>query len=347
MKKIGLISLLTLLVSVVMMGCGGNSKQDPIPPVPVNPYAFVNASTPLEITESDTVYEIRVQLTENGFGSPGQTVLMRPFDRTFGLIESEIVETDDSGWAVFNYLSPENIRDVSGQSITLQAIFEIYEDEDEDEADDEIVPVGSIAQDFVLNFAVVPAGNLYHLTNQSTPIIVAIDMGDENTIASPVETTKEITAYVVDSDNIGVEGKTVTIGIVSQQFGSISPASVETDASGKASFTYTVSDTIVSQLGNSTTVNIHYTENGSTTSLPVTITVVPESGSEDECPGSENPCPAPPTPPTPPVGSLYHLANQSTPIVIDYNGASKIISVYVLDANNIGVGGKNCRSPYA
>ncbi len=277
MKKIGLISLLTLLVSVIMIGCGGNSKLDPLAPIVVSPYTFTNASTPLEITESDTAYQISVQLTENGFGYPGQTVMMRPFDRTFGLIESEIVETDDSGWAVFDYLSPENLRDVSGQSITLQAVY----------VDDE--NISALTQDFVLNFAVVPEGNLYRLTNQSTPVIVEIDMGDENTTASPVETSKEITAYVVDSDNIGVEGKTVTIGIVSQQFGSISPSSVETDASGKASFTYTVSDTIVSQLGNSTTVNIHYTENESTTSLPVTITVSPEPGS-DGCPDSGSPC---------------------------------------------------------
>jgi len=283
MKKIGLISLLTLLVSVIMIGCGSNSKQDPLPPIIVNPYAFVNASTPLEILESDTVYQISVQLTEDGFGSPGQTVMMRPFDRTFGLMESETVETDDSGWAVFNYLSPENIRDVSGQSVTLQAIFEIYDDED----DNETVPVGSISQDFVLNFAVIPEGNLYHLTNQSTPIVVSLDMNDTNNTTGPTPITKEISAYVVDKDNVGVEGKTVTIGILNQQFGSIAPSSVETDAAGKAIFTYTTSDTIDSQIGNSTTVNINYTENGVTTSLPVTIEVTACCG----CPGGPTICP--------------------------------------------------------
>ncbi len=286
MKKIGLISLLALLVSAIMIGCGGNSKQDPLPPIVVNPYAFVNASTPLEILESDTVYQISVQLTEDGFGSPGQTVLMRPFDRTFGLMESETVETDDSGWAVFNYLSPENIHDVSGQSVTLQAVFELYDDENEGGDDNETVLVGSIAQDFVLNFAVVPEGNLYHLTNQSTPIVVSLDTNDTNN-TNPPAITKEISAYVVDKDNIGVEGKTVTIGILDQQFGSISPSSVETDVAGKAIFTYTASDTIDSQVGKSTIVNINYTENGVTTSLPVTIEVTACCG----CPGHPGTCP--------------------------------------------------------
>ncbi len=271
MKKIGLISLLTLLVSVVMIGCGGNSKQDPIY---ASPYAFINASTPMEITESYAIYQISVQLTENGFGYSGQTIKMRPFDRTFGLIEYETVETNDDGWAVFNYLSPENLRDVSGQSATLQVL---YDDEEG----------GVIAQDFVLNFAVVPEGNLYHLTNQSTPIIVVLDMNDTDNTGGTGGITEEISAYVVDSDNIGAEGKTVTIGILNQQFGSISPSSVETDAAGKATFTYTTSDNIDSQIGNSTTVNINYTENGVTTSLPVTIEITACCG----CPGGPSICP--------------------------------------------------------
>jgi len=271
MKKIGLISLLTLFVTTIMVGCGSNTKQDPLY---VSPYSFINASTPLEITESDAVYQISVQLIENGFGFPGQTVKMRPFDRTFGLLEFEIVETNVDGWAVFNYLSPENLHDVSGQSATLQAIY--------DDGNGNI-----LAQDFVLNFPVVPEGNLYHLTNQSTPIVVIVDMNDTNNTSGTGGITKEISAYVVDRDNIGAEGKTVTIGILNQQFGSISPSSVETDAAGKALFTYTTADNIDSQIGNSTTVNINYTENGVTTSLPVTIEIVACCG----CPGGPTICP--------------------------------------------------------
>lgn len=272
MKKIGLISLLTLFVSVIIIGCGGNSKLDPIPPVPVSPYGFVNASTPLEISERDKDYNLSVQLTENGFGYPGQIVRMLPFDRTFGQVESESVETDTSGWAMFIYHSPENLSELGGQSLTLQAVY----------VDDDNTSV--LIQDFVLNFATVPEGNLYHLTNQSTPIVVSLDMNSTTGVGG---ITKEISAYVVDKDNIGVPGQTVTIGILDQQFGSISPSSVLTDEAGKAIFTYATSDTIDSQIGNSTTVNINYTEYEVTESLPVTIEITACCG----CPGGPSICP--------------------------------------------------------
>jgi len=271
MKKIVGIVAAILLTALTIAGCGSNTKLDPIGGG--SPFAFINATTPMKIEEGGKVYELRVQLIEDGFGSAGQEIKMLPFDSKYGLLESESVETDTSGWAVFNYTAPEDLREVSGQSTTLHALF--------DDGNGSV-----IAQDFVLNFISVPSGNLYHLTNQSTPIIVSMDTNDTNNTTPPA-ITKEISAYVVDKDNIGVEGKTVTIGILDQQFGSISPSSVETDAAGKASFTYTASDTIESQIGNSTTVNINYTENGVTTSLPVTIEVVACCG----CPSHPGTCP--------------------------------------------------------
>jgi hypothetical protein len=143
-----------------------------------------------------------------------------------------------------------------------------------------------IAQDFVLNFINIASGSLYHLTNQSTPIVISLDMNDTNNTTPPA-ITKEISAYVVDKDNIGVAGKEVTIGILDQQFGSISPSSTQTDAAGKATFTFTASDTIASQSGRSTVVNMNYTENGVTQSLPVTIEVTACCG----CPGHPGTCP--------------------------------------------------------
>ena len=271
MKKIAGIIVGLVSAAVLIIGCGGNSKLDPIGGG--SPYAFINASSPVEIEESGKTYQLSVQLIENGFGAAGQEIKMLPFDRKYGLIESEIVDTDASGWAVFNYLAPEDLREVSGQSTTLNAIF--------DDGNGSV-----IAQEFVLNFIDVNSGSLYRLTNQSTPIIVSLDMNDTNNTTPPA-ITKEISAYVVDRDNVGAEGKTVTIGILDQQFGSISPSSTETDAAGKASFTFTASDTIGSQIGNSTVVNINYTENGVIQSLPVTIEVTGCCN----CPTHPAPCP--------------------------------------------------------
>ena len=271
MKKIGIFSLLFSFVLLWIVGCGSDTRLNPIGGG--SPYAFVNASTPMKIEEGGKTYELSVQLLEDGFGSPGQEVKMLPFDRKFGSLDTESVDTDESGWAKFNYTAPEDLREVSGQSATLNALF--------DDGNGTV-----IGQEFVLNFISVPEGNLYHLTNQSTPIIVSLDMNDTNNTTPPA-ITKEISAYVVDKDNIGVKDKTVTIGILDQQFGSISPSSTKTDAAGKATFTYTASDTIESQLGNSATVNINYKENGVTQSLPVTIEVVQCCG----CPSHPGTCP--------------------------------------------------------
>ena len=296
MKKSVFTVIIALLTAMLMSGCGSNSKQDPIF---VSPFLFVNASTPLTIADSSKDYTLTVQLVSEGFGFAGQTIKMRPFDVAFGMVLSDTVITDANGWATFAYRSPENFQQVSGQSITLQAVY----------IDDNNAT--QLIQNFVLNFAAVPEGNLYFLINQTTPIVV-----DAN------GTTKEISAYVVNRDNIGVEGKTVTTTVLDQAYGSISPASVETDAAGKAAFTYTGPADITPLIGKSTNINLNYTENDTTSSLPVTIKV-------EEPPKDDN-------------GStgLYHLANPSTPIKVDTNSSVQQITVYVLDAQNNGVEAK-------
>ena len=148
MTKIGLMPLLIFLTSVIVIGCGGNSELDTAVPVAGSPYAFTNASKPVKIKESDTIYQVSVKLTENGFGSSGQTVIMRPFDSAYGFIETDMLETDADGWAVFNYLPPENIRDVGGQSLMLQAVYSASEHSSV-----------LLTQGFVLNFAIVLENN--------------------------------------------------------------------------------------------------------------------------------------------------------------------------------------------
>lgn len=274
MKKIGLISLLTLLVSVIIIGCGSNTKQDPLPPPspppPGSSYSFINASTPLDIGESDEDYNLSVQLIDGAFGLPGETVKMAAFDVNYGIVDPAEVETDDSGWAHFSYHSPDNIRDVDGQSITLQAVLIMY-----DEDNNETVPVGSITQDFVLNFHFVPepptpvppeppVESLFHLTSQSTPIVV-----DHNNAIEQVD------AFLVDANNIGVGGKTVVVGALDNKYGSFSRKTDVTDVSGEVHFWYDGPSDITPLIGTSTSFNLIYTEGGVVMdSLPVTINFV-------------------------------------------------------------------------
>jgi hypothetical protein len=144
MKNIGSMSLLIFLISVIMIGCGGNSELD----TSGSPYIFANATKPMKITENDTVYQLSVQLMENGSGYPGQIVKIKPFSRSLGLVESESVETDVDGWAVFNYISPESIRNVSGQSLVMQAVYS-------DNENNSVL----LIQNFVLNFTIVQENN--------------------------------------------------------------------------------------------------------------------------------------------------------------------------------------------
>ena len=270
MKKIGLISLLAFLVSMIIIGCGSNSKQDPLPPPPPPPsgssYSFTNASTPLNIDESGKGYDLSVQLIDGEFGLPGQTVKMAAFDSKYGIVDPAEVETDDSGWAHFSYHSPDNVDDLINQSTTLQAVLTIYDDED----DNETVPVRSITQDFVLNF-VAPQDEKYKLSDYSTSSVYVGIAVDANNTAKPVKTSYTINAYIVDEDNLGVEGEKVSITVLDGIFGYITPGTAVTDESGRVEFTYTVADDIVEMpIGSIAYVNLVYYD----TKFPVEIRIV-------------------------------------------------------------------------
>jgi len=248
MKKTALFSLIAIFIISIISGCGSNTKADPIY---VSPYQFVNASTPIDVDKSDSDYNVSVQLVEKGFGFPAQTIRMRPFDSTFGTLESSVVETDDSGWAYFTYHSPNDLTDLKGQTALMQAVY--LNDDNETEA----------VQDFVLSFSAQAAETEYRMTNQSTPIIV-----DTN------DSKKTIFVYIVDAEDTGVEGETVTTSILDQRFGSISPSSTKTDEAGKASFTYTGPDDITPVIGQQTSITLRYEKNDKTSTANVDIVIV-------------------------------------------------------------------------
>jgi len=254
MKKLGIFVFLSLLSALFIVGCGSNTKADPTHPT-TGPYAFINPSSPLEVSESNETYELSVQLLKDGHVHEGGEVTIQPFDIKYGKVAPNTQTTDVDGWAVFPYLPPEDLKSLAGQSTTVVAIF--------DDGNGSVV-----GQDFVINYLAPPSPSpceLNHLTEQTTPIYVDINASSE----------QEISVYVVnDCSNLGVEGEIVTIGILNGEYGSISPASVETDASGKAVFAYTSPANMTDLGGKSKIVNINYIKNGVTTSLPVKIIFV-------------------------------------------------------------------------
>ena len=161
MKTKIIYSLILALSMFFVVGCGSDDKENPIVDN-TGPYAFFNATTPLEIEriavdENGTVienggYTIAVQLLKNGLVEPGEIIQMLPFDFKYGFITEIVVTTTTNGYAVFTYVPPENYSDIVGQDITIQAV---YIDASEDvnvivdpDKEREVL----LTQDFILQF---------------------------------------------------------------------------------------------------------------------------------------------------------------------------------------------------
>jgi hypothetical protein len=158
--------LFLVIVSILVSGCGSNTKTDPIEPeapVAVQPYSFFNANSPIIITKPREVnssisgndFNLSVQLLKYGLVEIGAAIQMKPFDFKYGTIESSIVETDENGVATFHYLSPtRNEYDkVRGEEIILEAIFLLPDSITETNTEEiDSPPTVVLSQHFLLQF---------------------------------------------------------------------------------------------------------------------------------------------------------------------------------------------------
>ena len=106
MKK-NLIYIVMIAGSILLSGCGSNSKEDPIP-TPTPPpggYVLANFTSQLDIEEYKT-YPIRFQLTKDGLAVPDVPVFMKVPDQSIGSIQTLKVITDENGKGVFTYTPP-------------------------------------------------------------------------------------------------------------------------------------------------------------------------------------------------------------------------------------------------
>ncbi len=251
---------------------------------------FFNATTPLEVTRVDAPYEIKVQMLEDGYVSSDKTVKMLPFDSKFGGVSNYKAITGADGYAIFSYTSPSSLP-TDGTSTNIQLTHD----------DNGTI----ITQNIILKFNSIAGGNQFSLANETTP--VAITHGDQ------IET---ISVYVVDSaTGVGVSGKTVSISIIAAGYGSITNAStVQTDATGKAEFTYQSPTNIAPIDGQNTVTTLSLTENNVTVSKGITLNFS-----------------------TLAIVSDYNLTNVSTPIIVNSNDELKSISAVVVNQNGIGI----------
>ena len=169
MKKHMMHSFLLVVSMLLVVACGTDTKENP--PQADGPYAFFNATTPLTITENagggctsstctsssvtsdSNSTNIEVQLLKYGFAEPGQSIQMLPFDSRYGAVTNIVVETDENGFAIFEYTPPtgNEYNAIRGQSITIQAVYLDGEDGTVTTTSSS-APDIILIQDFVLQF---------------------------------------------------------------------------------------------------------------------------------------------------------------------------------------------------
>ncbi len=255
MKKHILTILTFLFVSVVMLtGCGSSSNDGSMPiilpekPTPgLSGYVFDNATTPIEITQSNKDYTLQVQLLKDGFIVVGETVQLKAFSALYGDVTSYSAITGTDGYANFDYISPAVLPASGPIQDPLKIIF-IDENNQ------------TITQEIVLDFQSSTGGGQYSLVKATTPVNIKY--------ADQVET---ISVYVVDTlTGLGVSEKTVTIS--TPEFGDMTTSTTVTDGAGKAEFGYQAPSSLEGLTD--TVVTLSFTENSVTVTKNVEIKVI-------------------------------------------------------------------------
>jgi hypothetical protein len=244
MKKTALISIFTLLLSFIIIGCGSNTKRDPIAPtVPgEGAYELTNVTSPFNIGYAGQQSTFQVQLVQGNIPVSGEIVSAVSLPASFGFIDTTSVTTNDGGYAVFNYTAADPL---TNGTYPLELIF-----------DDKN---GSIAKTY-LNIN-VEEGTIpfnYQFVATTTPINV-----------TEVSQALSINTYVMDQDNKPQEGKLVSASPLSTQFGTITPLSQLSDKSGLVSFTYQAPSDLTGLSSASTTLSL--TEGANSISQKVDI----------------------------------------------------------------------------
>ena len=216
-------------------------------------YNLTNQTTPINVQYASEQKEIRVQLLKYA-GTPsetivvGETVYAQSIPVAFGIIQNASATTDGSGYATFTYIAADPLTDGTQP-------FELYH---EDENGARVSSTGNI----VVAAATQPLD--YNLTYETTPILIT--HADQN---------EEISAYLIDSvTGVGVPGKIVSIAAIDGIYGAITPASVTTDAAGKATFQY-ISPHDLNSTPTSTTTAVSFTDNGVTVAKSILISIIP------------------------------------------------------------------------
>ncbi|MEA3491013.1 MAG: hypothetical protein U9R27_03855 [Campylobacterota bacterium] len=297
MKKIALASIITLLIGFIMMGCGSNTKTDPLPPPPpASPYMLTNVTTPFDIGYAGEQKEFQVQVLKDGYPISGESVNIGYLPANFGFVDSATAISNEAGYAIFNYTAADPLTN-GVQSLEL--IHESIKEPEEGDTEEDIEILTTIAY-LTINVVEGSSEFGYKFVNATTPINV-----------TGAGQSSEISAYLMDKDNVLLPGKLVSMTPMDPKYGSITSLTTFTDGSGKASFNYTAPADLTG-LG-STSVVMSCTEFGQTITQKIDI-IFERTG--------------------------YRFINVTTPIVINQGVQTAVISANLIDENNQGVPGE-------
>jgi hypothetical protein len=306
-----------LALALILSGCGGNSIEDikatSSTVTPANPtdggtitpstpnvdgnFSFFNVPSSLTVSAASKVYPIKLQLINKAIkGVSGKTIEILAYDNRFGEMTSMSVTTDANGFANFEYTAPNDLASIDGKTLALTVVF-----------DDNGTRIDSA--NITLSFSVSGSTpNSYNFMNATSIIVKA------------ASEEQKITVDLVDGSGVGIGGKEVQATLLPSAFGSLSPAKVQTDTSGRATFNYKAPSNLASVDGQSQNVSLLFTdENDNTIAATVTISIQSDTT----------------------AGATYRLVNETTPVIITRAEQVEIISVNVVDALNVGVAGKS------
>ena len=228
-----MISILTLLTAFVVIGCGSNDKTDPLPAP--SPYTLTDITTPFDIGYAGEQKEFQVQVLKDGYPVSGEMVSLGHLPANFGFVDSATAISNDAGYAVFNYTAADPL---TNGTQSLELIHESIEDSGDITTAELIINVVNGSAEFGFKFV-----------NATTPVnVTGAGLGSE------------ISAYLMDKDNVLTPGKVVSITPIDSKYGSIDQLTSITDSSGKASFNYTAPADLTG-LG-STSVVMSYSDYG-------------------------------------------------------------------------------------
>ncbi len=180
---------------------------------------FFNASTPLNITEPITEYEVSVQVVKEGHVVVGKTVNLQPFDRKYGRSVSYSSVTGEDGYAKFSYISPERLPEADDSvTLTLDMIDE--------------TTGKTVTQDVVLTF------------NEKEPVPPVNTQGYQlNVIPNAISITRPTESVSIDlqllKNNAAVRNQSISVKMFSITYGTMNKVQALTDENGIVHFTYT------------------------------------------------------------------------------------------------------------